>query len=78
MNNIKAKDSVLIIWKGNEQNDLINLSNEIKTASNNGSVFLENADVLTESKYKNPWFLDIVWKCHCEIINMVCNSNKVN
>ncbi|XP_053606214.1 anamorsin homolog [Plodia interpunctella] len=49
MNNIKAKDSVLIIWKGNEQNDLINLSNEIKTASNNGSVFLENADVLTET-----------------------------
>ncbi|XP_013190581.1 anamorsin homolog [Amyelois transitella] len=59
MNSIKAGDNVLIIWKGSEQNALINLSNEIKNASNNGPIVLENSDVLTDSSRPSSSF-DVV------------------
>ncbi|KAL0822404.1 hypothetical protein ABMA28_004485 [Loxostege sticticalis] len=49
MNHIKAGDNVLVIWKGSDQNDLSNLVNEVKSFAINGSVVLENSEMITES-----------------------------
>lgn len=50
MNHIKAGDNVLVIWKGSDQNDLSNLVNEVKSFAINGSVVLENSEMITECK----------------------------
>ncbi|XP_028173409.1 anamorsin homolog [Ostrinia furnacalis] len=59
MNHIKDGHSVLIIWNGNDQNELSNLMNEVKSLAKIGNVVLENSERITESSRPQSSF-DIV------------------
>lgn len=51
MNNIKSSDNVLIIWKNGDQNGIKNFVEQIQGLAKNGSVFLENSEMITECKF---------------------------
>ncbi|XP_035445352.2 anamorsin homolog [Spodoptera frugiperda] len=49
MENVKSGDNVLIIWNNDNQSSISNLVEEIKSLIGNGSVVLENSEMITES-----------------------------
>ncbi|XP_021192827.2 anamorsin homolog [Helicoverpa armigera] len=49
MENVKSGDSVLVIWNSDNQNSIGSLVEEVKAAIGNGSVVLENSEMITES-----------------------------
>ncbi|XP_075978963.1 cytokine induced apoptosis inhibitor 1 [Anticarsia gemmatalis] len=49
MENIKAGDNVLVIWNKDNQEGISNLVDDIKGLVQNGSVVLENSEMITES-----------------------------
>lgn len=50
MDNVKAGDNVLVIWNSDNQSSISNLVEEIKAVIKNGSVVLENSEMITECK----------------------------
>lgn len=48
MENVKSGDNVLIIWNNDNQSSISNLVEEIKSLIGNGSVVLENSEMITE------------------------------
>ncbi|CAH0584395.1 unnamed protein product [Chrysodeixis includens] len=49
MDNVKAGDNVLVIWNSDNNSSISNLVEEIKAVIKNGSVVLENSEMITES-----------------------------
>lgn len=50
MDSVKSGDNVLVIWNNDNQSSISSLVEEIKTVIKNGSVVLENSEMLTECK----------------------------
>lgn len=50
MENIKAGDNVLVIWNNDVQSAISKLVEEIKGIVQNGTVVLENSEMITECK----------------------------
>ncbi|KAI8426129.1 hypothetical protein MSG28_005081 [Choristoneura fumiferana] len=56
MYNLKSGDNVLVIWRNSEQDDLSRVVDEIKSATNNGSIVLENSEMITEKSRPHSSF----------------------
>ncbi|XP_026738073.1 anamorsin homolog isoform X2 [Trichoplusia ni] len=56
MDNVKAGDNVLVIWNSDNQSSISNLVEEIKAVIKNGSVVLENSEMITESSRPHSSF----------------------
>lgn len=51
MENIKAGDNVLVIWNKDDQSSISELVEKLKEIVQNGSVVLENSEMIGESKF---------------------------
>lgn len=62
MDKVKSGDHVLVIWNKSDQEALGNIVKDLQGACGNGSVALENSEMLTECKFSPQHFVTLKYQ----------------